>query len=73
MKGAQGMYGRGMQRPIAKVTFFARSIMANQWVAACRDRTTPAPHSNSNFPAILKGIPMEHGIPDDPTNPMRPA
>ena len=64
MKDAQGMYGRGMPRPIAKVTFTAHSIMANQWVAACRDRTTPDPHSSSNFRrAFYNGKSMGRGMP----------
>ena len=41
MRVAQLLYGRGMPRPIAAVTFSAHSIMANYWVAACRDRTPP--------------------------------
>ena len=40
---AQLLYGRGMPRPIAKVSSSAHSIMANYWVAACRDRTPPLP------------------------------
>ena len=46
---AQLLYGRGMPRPIAKVASFAHSIMANYWVAACRDRTSPLPPSSSTF------------------------
>ena len=49
MRVAQLLYGRGMPRPIAKVSSFAHSIMANYWVAACRDRTTPSPPSKSTF------------------------
>ena len=49
MRGAQGVYGRGMPRPIAKVASFVHSIMANYWVAACRDRTSPLPPSSSTF------------------------
>ena len=49
MRVAQLLYGRGMPRPIAVVTFSARSIMAYYWVAACRDRTSPSPPSKSTF------------------------
>ena len=43
------MYGRGMPRPIAEVTSITERRMANYWVAACRDRTTTATHSRSDF------------------------
>ena len=49
MRVAQLLYGRGMPRPIEKVASFAHSIMANYWVAACRDRTSPLPPSSSTF------------------------
>ena len=64
MRVAQLLYGRGMPRPIAKVSSFAHSIMANYWVAACRDRTSPLPPSNSTFlRAFYNGKSMGRGMP----------
>ena len=70
MKDAQGMYGRGMPRPIAAVTFAERSSFGLRGsrscctVAACRDRTPPLPHSSSNFrSAFYNGKSMGRGMP----------
>ena len=43
------MYGRGMPRPIAEVNSYAEERRTYYWVAACRDRTTTATHSRSDF------------------------
>ena len=64
MRVAQLLYGRGMPRPIAKVSSFAHSIMANYWVAACRDRTSPLPLGNSTFcRAFYNAKSMSRGMP----------
>ena len=64
MRVAQLLYGRGMPRPIAVVTFSARSIMAYYWVAACRDRTSPSPPSKSIFfRAFNNGKLLGRGMP----------
>ena len=61
---AQLLYGRGMPRPIAAVTFSAHSMMANYWVAACRDRTSPLPLGNSTFcRAFYNAKSMSSGMP----------
>ena len=61
---AQLLYGRGMPRPIAKVSSSAHSIMANHWVAACRDRTSPLSPSSSNFLcAFYNGKLLGRGMP----------
>ena len=64
MRVVQLLYGRGMPRPIAKVSSFVHSIMANYWVAACRDCTSPLPPSNSTFlRAFYNGISLGRGMP----------
>ena len=64
MRVVQLLYGRGMPRPIAKVSSFAHSIMANYWVAACRDRTSPLPLGNSTFcRAFNNAKSMSSGMP----------
>ena len=57
MRVAQLLYGRGMPRPIAKVSSSAHSIMANYWVAACRDRTSPLPPGSSTFLRAFNNLP----------------
>ena len=59
---AQLLYGRGMPRPIAAVTFSAHSIMAYYWVAACRDRTPPLPRIISPL-VSLAAVPSSPHLP----------
>ena len=50
--GSPMLYGRGMPRPKAAVSFFRRNSFLYQWVAACRD------HTFSSLPQLPFFLPL---------------